>query len=107
VPELRGLPPEHLSKPEKTPPDVQDECGVRIGDSPAAEYPRPVVEYEAAKERFWRRYEAVKAAAAARLGDEEIARRASLSQGISGARAIADKYGTETEPGTQTDLTAF
>ncbi len=107
VPELEGLPPEHLPQPEKTPPNVQAACGVSIGEGPDADYPRPVVEYEAAKERFWRRYEDVKADAAARLADEEVAKRASLSQGVAGARAIADKYGTEPESGTQTDLTAF
>jgi deoxyribodipyrimidine photo-lyase len=107
VPELEGLPPEHLPQPEKTPPNVQAACGVSIGDGPDADYPRPVVEYEAAKERFWRRYEAVKPAAAARLGDEEIAKRASLSQGVSGAKAIAEKHGTDADTETQTDLTAF
>jgi len=107
VPELQGLPTEHVPQPEKTPPVVQDECGVRIGDSPDADYPRPVVEYEAAKERFWRRYEDRKAAAAARLAEEDIAKRASLSRGMSGARAIANKYGKEEESGTQTDLTGF
>jgi deoxyribodipyrimidine photo-lyase len=107
VPELEGLPPEHLPHPEKTPPDVQRECGVEVGDGPDADYPRPVVEYEAAKERFWRRYEDVKAAAAARLADERIAKRASLSRGVAGAEAIAEKYGGETDPSTQTDLTEF
>lgn len=107
VPELEGLPPDHLPQPEKTPPDVQHECSVTIGDGPDADYPRPVVEYEASKEQFWRRYEAVKPAAAARLADERIARRASLSGGVDGARAIANKYGTEAETSTQTDLTDF
>jgi hypothetical protein len=49
----------------------------------------------------------VKAAAAARLAEEDIAKRASLSRGIDGARTIANKYGTEEKSGTQTDLTAF
>jgi hypothetical protein len=52
VPELEGLPPEHLPQPEKTPPAVQDACGITVGDGPDADSPRPVVEYEAAKERF-------------------------------------------------------
>ncbi|PSP81002.1 deoxyribodipyrimidine photolyase [Halobacteriales archaeon QS_4_69_225] len=105
VPELEGLPAEHLPQPERTPQDVQAECGVRIG-GPEADYPLPVVEYEAAKERFWRRYEPRQAAAAARLGDEEVARRASLSGGIPRARSIAQEYGDD-DPDTQTDLTAF
>jgi deoxyribodipyrimidine photo-lyase len=107
VPELEGLPPKHLPQPEKTPPNVQAECGVSVGEGPDADYPRPVVEYEAAKERFWRRYGDVKADAAARLADEEVAKRASLSKGVAGARAIADEYGKDPEFGTQTDLTAF
>ena len=107
VPELEGLPSEHLSRPEKTPPNVQNECGVNIGDGPDTDYPRPVVEYEAAKERFWRRYEKLKTVAAARLADEEIAKRASLSGGVTGARAIAEKYGNEAKTGTQTDLLDF
>jgi deoxyribodipyrimidine photo-lyase len=49
----------------------------------------------------------VRAAAAARLADEAIATRASLSRGMAGARAIAEKHGTETNAGTQTDLTEF
>ena len=107
VPELEGLPPEHLPRPEKTPPVVQDECDVTVGDGPNADYPRPVVEYEAAKERFWRRYDDVKAAAAARLADEEIAKRASFSRGIAGAKAIAEAHGEREQTGTQTDLGEF
>ena len=107
VPELEGLPPEHLPRPEKTPPVVQDECGVTVGDGPTADYPRPVVEYEAAKERFWRRYDDVKAAAAARLADEAIAKRASFSRGIAGAKAIAEAHGEREQTGTQTDLGEF
>jgi deoxyribodipyrimidine photo-lyase len=104
VPELEGVPAAHLPQPEKTPPAVQAECGVTVGEN--GDYPRPVVEFEAAKERFWRRYEAVRPAAAARLADETVARRASLSGGIPRAEAIAERYGGETET-TQTDLTAF
>jgi len=108
VPELEGLPAEHLPQPEKTPRHVQAECGVDVG-GPGADYPRPVVEYETAKERFWRRYEPRQAAAAARLGDEAVAKRASLSGGLPRAMAIAQEYGTDgnDDPGTQTDLTAF
>ena len=107
VPELTGLPPEHLPRPELTPPAVQADCGVVIGDGPDADYPRPVVEYEAAKERFWRRYEGPKAAAAARLADEEVARRASFSRGLAGAKAIAEAHGEREPTGTQTGLDDF
>ena len=105
VPELAGLPDEHLPRPEKTPLSVQSECGVRIGE----DYPRPVVEYEAAKERFWERYDAVKPRAAAALADETVADRASLSGGRAAARAIADEYGEPGEPdaGSQATLGGF
>jgi deoxyribodipyrimidine photo-lyase len=107
VPELEGLPAAHLARPEKTPPAVQAECGVQIGEGSSADYPRPVVEYEAAKERFWRRYEQVKPAAAARLADPEIARRASLSGGPNSAQRIARNHGGSTPAATQTDLSGF
>ncbi|WP_424015545.1 FAD-binding domain-containing protein [Halorubrum xinjiangense] len=89
VPELEPLPSVHLDAPEKTPLAVQREVGVRIGET----YPYPVVDYEAARSEFRRRYGAVFDAAAARLGDEEIARRASLSGGVEAARSIAADRG--------------
>jgi deoxyribodipyrimidine photo-lyase len=95
VPELAPLPDEHLPRPEKTPISVQMECGVEIGE----DYPYPVVEYESAKAEFWSRYDRVKPRAAARLADETVARRASLSGGREAAERIAAEYGaTETEP---------
>ena len=89
VPELDPLPAAHLDAPEKAPLAVQREAGVEIG----ADYPRPVVDYEAARAEFRERYGAAFGAAAERLGDEEIARRASLSGGIEGARSIAADHG--------------
>jgi deoxyribodipyrimidine photo-lyase len=104
VPELEALPAAHLDRPEHTPPAVQERVGVEIG----ADYPRPVVAYEPAVERFWRRREAVEAAAAARLGEDEIAARASLSGGRERARRIAAEHGDRDDDGTrQTDLAAF
>jgi hypothetical protein len=44
--------------------------------------------------------------AATRLGEEAIARRASLSGGIDGAKRIADEHGGE-DDGTQTGLGEF
>jgi len=76
VPELAGLPDEHLARPEKTPVHVQHDCGVVIGET----YPYPVVEYEAARERAVSRYETVRDEARTALQDREIARRASLSR---------------------------
>ena len=92
VPELTGLPAEFLDAPEKAPLAVQRDCGVRVGE----DYPRPVVEYEAARERFHERYDAALPAAAERLGDPEIARRASLSGGPEAAFAIAEQHGDDT-----------
>ena len=114
VPELVDLPDDHLPRPERTPIHVQESCGVKIGET----YPYPLVEYEAAKEEFWQRYDAIKPEAAARLGDEEIARRVSLSGGVPGAKRIADEHGdgaagrdrdgdTPRDSPRQTDLTRF
>jgi deoxyribodipyrimidine photo-lyase len=106
VPELRGLPAAHLDAPEKTPLAVQRECGVRVG--PEGDYPRPVVEYEAARERFFERREAVKAEAAARLADPDVARRASLSGGREAARSIAAAHGSgDGDQSAQQTLDAF
>jgi deoxyribodipyrimidine photo-lyase len=90
VPELEPLPVEHLDRPEHAPLSVQAECGVEIGE----EYPYPVVDFEAARESFERRYYDAHPDAAARLADEQIARRASLSGGIDAARSIADEHGS-------------
>ncbi|SDF52121.1 deoxyribodipyrimidine photo-lyase [Halorubrum xinjiangense] len=89
IPELEPLPSVHLDAPEKTPLAVQCEVGVRIGET----YPYPIVDYEAARSEFRERYGAVFDVAAARLGDEEIARRASLSGGVEAARSIAADRG--------------
>ena len=120
VPELEPLPTHHLDRPEHAPLAVQAECGVEIGE----EYPYPVVDFEAAREEFQRRYYDAYPAAAARLADEPVARRASLSGGVDAARSVAaehgDESGTETagraggersgrerRDGRQTDLSAF
>ena len=76
VPELEALPVEYLDQPEKTPLHVQDEVGVRIGET----YPYPIVEYEAAREAIIEKFEAVQAAATEALQHPEVNRRASLSQ---------------------------
>ncbi len=76
VPELADLPVSHLDQPEKTPVATQQNCGVRIGD----DYPYPVVEYEKARERIYRKIEQVKSTAESALANSEVARRASLSR---------------------------
>jgi deoxyribodipyrimidine photo-lyase len=110
VPELDPLPAAHLDAPEKAPLSVQRESGVRIGEA----YPYPVVDYEAAKREFRERYGAAYPAAADRLGDEEIARRASLSGGLDAARSIAADHGDPAaargeavDESPQTDLDEF
>lgn len=108
IPELAALPTEYLDRPEHTPLAVQAECGVRIGE----EYPRPVVDYEAARQEFRERLEDVRARAADALARPAVADRASLSGGRSAARSIARNHGTETEQnesddGTQARLDAF
>jgi deoxyribodipyrimidine photo-lyase len=116
VPELRGLPATHLDRPEKAPLSVQAASGVSIGDDPDDDYPYPVVEFEAAKDRFRRRYDRVATEAATRLGDPGVARRASLSGGLPAARRIAAEHGHPDDReggrdggngGAQSDLSAF
>jgi deoxyribodipyrimidine photo-lyase len=108
IPELAALPTEYLDRPEHTPLAVQAECGVRVGEA----YPRPVVDYEAARQEFRERLEDVRARAADALARPAVADRASLSGGRSAARSIARNHGTETEQnesddGTQARLDAF
>ncbi len=105
VPELRPLPDTYLDQPEKTPLHVQSECGVRIGE----DYPYPIVDFEAARTEFLRRFDAVLPEAAAKLGTDTIATRASLSGGHEAAMEIADQYGDKESDttGTQASLTGF
>ncbi|PSP85168.1 deoxyribodipyrimidine photolyase [Halobacteriales archaeon QS_6_64_34] len=75
VPELAGLPDEHLARPEATPVGVQDACGVDIGTA----YPYPVVEYDhearVARDDFATLDERAKEA----LSDPQVRRRCSFS----------------------------
>ena len=107
VPELEPLPAAHLDAPEKAPLAVQRKAGVRIGEG----YPYPVVDYEAARAEFRERYGAAFGAAAAHLGDEAIARRASLSGGVEAAESIAADHGDPDADAAgespQTDLDQF
>ena len=101
VSELTDLPSEFLDRPEKTPLAVQQNCGVRIGET----YPRPVVDFEARREQFWTRYERSRHEAAQELRRPEIAKRASFSGGYSAARAIADRHGgTDADAANGTQL---
>jgi deoxyribodipyrimidine photo-lyase len=101
VPELRPLPVEHLDRPEKTPLHVQEESGVVIGE----DYPYPVVEYEAARERAMEKYERLKPHALAALEEPEVARRASLS---SQSQPLEKHEGSpERDPSEQASLASF
>ena len=103
VPELASLPDEHLDRPEATPLHVQAEVGVEIGE----DYPRPVVDYDSARQTFLQRFEAALPAAADALGRTEIADRASLSGGREAAKAIAADHGTDDDRSRQTQLGGF
>jgi len=76
VPELAPLPAAHLDRPERAPIHVQESCGVDVGE----DYPYPIVEYEAARERAVEALADVEPAAKRALANPEIARRASLSR---------------------------
>jgi deoxyribodipyrimidine photo-lyase len=52
VPELRGVPGEHLREPWRMPTDVQRECGCVIGE----DYPEPIVDRKRAREEALNRY---------------------------------------------------
>ena len=101
VPELAPLPNQFLDRPERTPLSVQDECGVVVGE----DYPRPVVDFEARREAFWREHERYRAEAARELRRPEVAKRASFSGGYAAAESIAREYGNEADDGgTQVSL---
>ncbi|WP_166377436.1 FAD-binding domain-containing protein [Halorubrum sp. BOL3-1] len=76
VPELSGLPAEHLDRPEKTPLHIQADAGVSIGD----DYPRPIVEYEAARKSIVAKIESIRDKAKKALSHPEVRRRVSLAQ---------------------------
>ena len=103
VPELRGLPPRFLDRPERTPVSVQADCGVDIG----TDYPYPIVEYEAARSQAVSRLEAVREDAHRALEDPEVARRASFSRRRRQSSGGAD--GDENADGDddQSSLTEF
>lgn len=75
VPELADLPAQFLDQPEKTPLSVQKEHNVWIG----AGYPRPIVDYDAARIKMRRELEQREAAAKQALTDDSVQERASLS----------------------------
>jgi deoxyribodipyrimidine photo-lyase len=101
VPELDALPREHLPQPEKTPLHNQEQCVVVIGE----DYPYPVVEYEAARQRALDRYETLKPKALAALKEPAVARRASLSRR---SQPLEERDQPEQQKRTQqTGLTAF
>ncbi|MDQ3607715.1 MAG: FAD-binding domain-containing protein, partial [Actinomycetota bacterium] len=54
VPELRDVPDEHLFEPWRLSETQQREAGVRLG----GDYPEPVVDHKAERERAMERYRA-------------------------------------------------
>jgi deoxyribodipyrimidine photolyase len=52
VPELQNVPLKYLREPWKMPEDVQEGCGVVIGE----DYPEPMVDRKAAREEALERY---------------------------------------------------
>ncbi|WP_267642690.1 FAD-binding domain-containing protein [Haloarchaeobius amylolyticus] len=76
VPELDPVPDEYLDRPERMPKSLQQEVGVVIGE----DYPAPIVDYEAARQRALDRYKRLQPRAEEALSDPGIRRRASLSR---------------------------
>ncbi|HKJ60902.1 MAG TPA: FAD-binding domain-containing protein, partial [Hyphomicrobiales bacterium] len=58
VPELEGLPNEHIHAPWEAPGDVLEKAGVTLGK----DYPHPVIEHKTGREQALEAYETVKAA---------------------------------------------
>ena len=80
VPELRDLPNEFLARPERAPVHVQRECDVTIGNSPEADYPYPVADFERESTLARERFSELADRARKALADPEVRRRASLSR---------------------------
>ena len=57
VPELKNVPDEYLAEPWTMPDDVQQRCNTTIG----RDYPEPIVDHRAARERALERYRAAAA----------------------------------------------
>jgi deoxyribodipyrimidine photo-lyase len=65
VPELAGLPAEHIHNPRSAPPSVLSAAGVRLGET----YPLPLAEHERAKPRAERLYSSRMGLPARRTGE--------------------------------------
>ena len=52
VPELEGVPDEHLAEPWQMPDEVQEACGCVIGE----DYPEPIVDHAIARQEALERY---------------------------------------------------
>lgn len=77
VPELRALPLRYLERPEHTPLAVQQRVGVRIG----TDYPRPVIDHDAARAAILRKFEQVRPAAERARRIPTVARRIDVARG--------------------------
>jgi len=77
VPELRALPLRYLERPEHTPLAVQRRVGVRIG----TDYPRPVIDHDAARAAILRKFEQVRPAAERARRIPTVARRIDVARG--------------------------
>ncbi|PSP58057.1 deoxyribodipyrimidine photolyase [Halobacteriales archaeon QH_8_67_36] len=104
VPELQALPPEYLDQPEKTPLQVQAECGVEIGET----YPYPIVEYEAARAAIVSKFDGVRDQAKQALQHDAVARRISMSQRGRVEDDEQERSGDDPDSGsTQSSLSSF
>ncbi|MFP3340485.1 FAD-binding domain-containing protein, partial [Micrococcus sp. SIMBA_131] len=56
VPELNNLPNKYIHKPSDTPADVLEQSDITLGK----DYPCPIVDHKAARERALERYEEIK-----------------------------------------------
>ena len=103
VPELDALPPTFLDQPEKTPLATQAECGVRIGE----DYPYPVIDYAAARERIYTKIEQIREQAKTALQQPAVARRCSFSRRGRTESADGSSAGSQSSSGQQSSLDRF
>ena len=103
VPELEALPTAFLDQPEKTPLAVQSECGVRIGE----DYPYPIIDYAAARERIYTKIEQVREQAKAVLQQPEVARRCSFSRRAQTESTDSSSSGEQSSSARQSSLDQF
>jgi len=104
VPELGGVPDEHIAEPWRMDEAVAREAGVRVG--PDGDYPEPIVVFEEEARRAREAYAAVADRAREALSDPEVYGKASLPERRSRDELTTTSY-PEPETNEQASLDDF